>query len=104
MTLFLLDDDQIIRKLAESIREKRLQLDMTQAELAKRANVSLPTVKKFESGSPPSFKTVVSIMRALGELARVELMMPVISESPREIFEREAKSLKKRKRASRERK
>lgn len=82
----LLNDGQIIERIAKGCRAKRTQLKMTQEELAKRSNLALPTIKKFERGEPASLKTLIAIMRALGEVQRFEELLIEIDESPREIF------------------
>lgn len=76
---------------------------MTQAELAKRSNVSLRTIKKFENGGPASFRTVLSIMRGLGEIDRFQHLIPEFEESPKEVFLREQSAKPMRQRASGER-
>lgn len=103
MSLLLINDEQIIQRLSEVSRKKRLLLDMTQMALAKRANLSVYTVKKFEKGEAPSFRTVISILRALGEIDRLQDLIADVQESPRQQFFREQNSDHLRQRASRER-
>ena len=54
--------DEVISR----IRERRQELDMTQTELAKAADLSPAAISQFESGTrKPSFKTIVSLCDAL---------------------------------------
>lgn len=75
---------------------------MTQKTLATKANVSINTVKKFERGEPSSFRTFISVLRALGEIDRIQGIILDFEESPEEVFRREQSSKPARKRASSE--
>jgi len=103
MNFTLISDGQIIARIAEGCKKKRLLLNMTQETLAIKANVSMNTIKKFEKGEPPSLRTLISILRALGEINRVQDLIPDFQESPEDIFRREQLSKPVRKRASGER-
>lgn len=54
--------------LAALLRERRLQADLTQEQLAFRAGVPLSTLRKIETGqvSEPCYFAVVDLLRALG--------------------------------------
>jgi len=84
MSLFL-SDDQIIERVAQRCRARRVELEMTQNELARKSNLSLITIKKFEAANPPSLKTVIAILRALGELQLLAELMSPLEESAKEI-------------------
>lgn len=103
MSFALISDGQIISRIADGCKKKRLLLGITQEVLAKKSNVSMNTVKKFERGEPPSLKTLISILRALGEIDRTQELIPDYKESPEDIFRREQLSRPVRKRARRER-
>lgn len=63
-------------RLAKQIRQLRLERALTQAELAKRANLSWIYVAKLEGGDrlSPSLPALDRIARALGAKLRVELV------------------------------
>jgi transcriptional regulator with XRE-family HTH domain len=54
-------------RLAALLRDRRLQADMTQEQLARRAGAPLPTVRKIETGQvrEPCYSAVVDLLRAL---------------------------------------
>lgn len=52
-----------LEKLGERLRAARLRRRMTQATLAARADVSLPTLRKLEQGEPSS--SLATLLRAL---------------------------------------
>ena len=53
--------------LSNNIRSIRKKLNLTQKELAKKANISSRTIQNYEKGlTPPSIKTIEKIALALG--------------------------------------
>ena len=56
------------RRLAEWLRDRRIQAGMSQEQLAGRAQVAVATVRKIEKGVviEPGYFTVLALMHALG--------------------------------------
>ncbi len=53
--------------MGERLRAARLRRKLTQAVLAERVGVTLPTLRKLESGDPSaSLATVIRVLQALG--------------------------------------
>ena len=53
--------------LGERLRAARLRRKLTQAMLAERVGVTLPTIRKLEAGHPSSsLATVIRVLQALG--------------------------------------
>ncbi len=53
--------------LGERLRAARLRRKLTQAMLAERVGVTLPTIRKLEAGDPSSsLATVIRVLQALG--------------------------------------
>jgi len=57
--------------LAENTRARRLAMGLTQAGLAKRSGVSLPTLRKFEQKGLISLESFLKLMMVLDGLARI---------------------------------
>jgi transcriptional regulator with XRE-family HTH domain len=56
-----------LNALGERLRASRLRRRMTQAVLAARADVSLPTLRKLEQGEPSSsLATLLRVLQVLG--------------------------------------
>lgn len=56
-----------IRQLGERLRKARMRREMTQADLAARVGVSVPTLAKLENGEPStSLATMLRVLAALG--------------------------------------
>ncbi len=56
------------KKLAENVRLRRLQMDLTQTGLAKRSGVPLPTLRKFEQKGTISLESFLRLQMVLGGL------------------------------------
>lgn len=58
-------------KLAEFARTQRLQMNLTQSELAKRSGVALPTLRKFEQKGAISLESYLKLQMILGNLEQI---------------------------------
>jgi len=56
------------RKLAQNTRARRLQAELTQEGLARRSDVPLPTLRKFEQKGIISLESFLKLQMALGGL------------------------------------
>lgn len=77
-----LSDPAILQRLGERIRDYRIRMEMTQAELAKKSGVSMGTVVRAEQGKTVSTLLLVSLLRTLGVLDNLETLLPEIGISP----------------------
>lgn len=59
------------KKLAEFVRAKRLQMNLTQSDLAKRSGVALPTLRKFEQKGAISLESYLKLQLILGNLEHI---------------------------------
>lgn len=97
-----LSDQQVVARLGKKVKRIRLEHNLSQAEVARRAGLDRTTVVKLEGGRAATLLTVVQVLRALGKL---ELLDPFHEEpqpTPYMLVEAQEKYLKKqRKRAGR---
>ena len=56
------------RELASRVKKRRLALHMTQAELAQRAGMPLPTYRRFEQTAQISLQGLLAVASALNAL------------------------------------
>lgn len=87
------------KKLVDNIRERRLQMNLTQEGLAERSGVPLSTLRKFEqkgSISLDSFLKLLSVVGGLEEM--VDALKPKENsfKSINDVLKSEEKSIKKR--------
>ena len=87
------------RKIVESIRARRLQMELTQEGLSERAGVPLSTLRKFEQKgviSLDSFLKILSVVGGLDEM--IEALKPQQQhfKSIDEVLKSEEKNSRKR--------
>ena len=59
------------QKLVENIRERRLQMELTQEGLAERSGVSLSTLRKFEQKGSISLESFLKLLSVIGGLEEI---------------------------------
>lgn len=75
-------DDAVLGELGRRLAHVRLDLNITQAELAEQAGVSKRTVERLESGGATQLASFVRVCRALGMVEGLDLVLPETSVSP----------------------
>ena len=76
MNWYSLSDKAIVEELTKRVKQKRLNLNMTQKELSDKTGLHVQTIKKFESGSSATIQTLIQLLRAFNELEFLEKFMP----------------------------
>jgi transcriptional regulator with XRE-family HTH domain len=72
----LATSEQIESVLCEQLANIRLTSNLTQADLAQRAGVSLPTIKRMEKGAGISLNTFIRVLQALGLSGNLTTLLP----------------------------
>lgn len=90
-------DSIIIEALGAFIKHHRLQQNITQADLAEKANINRSTLSEFERGTRVNIITFVQLLRSLDLLHILEAFTVQNQTSPLELAKRNED---KRKRAS----
>lgn len=93
---------EIIQRIGVSIKQHRLEQNITQQQLADRCGVSISSVKSLESGKGSTLETFLQVTRALNKDGWVSYLEPVLRLSPLEYADMVLKGRKKhqRRRAS----
>jgi transcriptional regulator with XRE-family HTH domain len=88
-----------------AVRARRLADDVTQVELAERANVALASLKSLEAGEGATVRTLVRVVHALGADDWFDALAPVAVFNPLDVLEaaRRPSSRRPRQRASKRR-
>jgi transcriptional regulator with XRE-family HTH domain len=87
------------KKIAENVRERRLQMDLTQEGLAERSGVPLSTLRKFEQKGNISLESFLKLLSVIGGLEEViNALKPNIPnfKSIDDVLKTEAEIIKKR--------
>ena len=85
-----------INELSKRIKQHRIEIDMTQKELANKSGVSLRCIQMFESGKDIQLSNFIKILSALELNEKLDLIVPDISKRPSVILS----DVAERKRAS----
>lgn len=75
---------EIVSLIGKRLRQYRLNLAVTQKEMAQSTGISLPTIQKLESGRASNITlfNLLIIMRYLGIIENVDSLVPEQPESP----------------------
>lgn len=78
-----LSDPQVLQAIGERVRELRLERQLSQAELARHAGISLPTMQRLEAArGKSSAASLIRILRSLRKLDALEAVFAPPSISP----------------------
>lgn len=87
----LLTDDAVLAAIGERLQQHRIELELTQAELAEQAGVAKRTVERIEAGHSAQTQTLVRILRVLDLLPGIDRLLPPATPSPMELLKRRGK-------------
>ncbi len=87
----LLADEAILTEIGERIARSRLDLQLTQADVAEQAGVSKRTVERIESGASAQMSSFIRILRVLNLLPGLEQLISETVSSPMALLRRKGK-------------
>jgi transcriptional regulator with XRE-family HTH domain len=93
----LLTDDAILAEIGKRMTRRRLDLQLTQAKLARQAGIAKRTVERIEAGSSAQMSSMIRLFRVLDLLPGVDSMLPEAEIRPMDMLKRKGKQ---RRRAS----
>ena len=90
-------DDAVLEELGRRLERRRLDLQLTQANLAEQAGVSKRTVERIEAGAATQTLSLIRILRVLDLLHSLDQLIPETGPRPMDLLKLKKKE---RKRAS----
>jgi transcriptional regulator with XRE-family HTH domain len=69
-------------ELGAQVRRVRILQNITQAEVARAAGISVGALKNLEAGRGATVLTLISAVKALGQVDWLNALQPVVSISP----------------------
>jgi transcriptional regulator with XRE-family HTH domain len=90
-------DRQVLAELGDRLARHRLNRNLTQDQLARKAGVSKRTIVRLENGQSSQVTNLVRVLRALGLLGNLDVLVPAPVASPIEALKAKARE---RRRAS----
>jgi transcriptional regulator with XRE-family HTH domain len=82
--------------LGAQVRALRIAEDLSQEDLAGRADISLGAVKNLEGGKGSTLRTVIRVVRVLDRTDWLEALAPPITISPLQVAAARAKAQPRR--------
>lgn len=67
----------VLASVGEQVRQLRIAAELSQTELAGRANIGVATVRRLEGGRDVSLGSLVAVVRVLGRLPWFDDLDPV---------------------------
>jgi transcriptional regulator with XRE-family HTH domain len=100
----LLTDDAVLAELGERMARRRIDLQLTQADVAEQAGIAKRTVERIEAGASAQMSSIVRILRVLELLPDLDAIIPEVAARPMDLLLRKGKARQRassRKRADR---
>ncbi len=77
----------IMKELGLRIKQYRISLNITQAELAEKCGVSSSTVVRIENGVDSTFSNYLKILNGLGLIQNLDILIPELQPDFKALFE-----------------
>jgi transcriptional regulator with XRE-family HTH domain len=100
MSFYTATDQAVLEELGRRLRQRRLDRNLSQHDVAEKAGVDRTTIGQLERDGRASLLTLVQVLRALGALDELDAFLPAAGPSPLELARRQGRV---RQRASRPR-
>lgn len=95
-TFVCMDVPRLERELGEAVRARREREELTRAELAARANVSVGALRNLEVGAGSTVATLVSVVAALGAPEWLTALRPAAQFDPFAVLAEETNAARHR--------
>jgi transcriptional regulator with XRE-family HTH domain len=90
-----LTDSTILVELGRRLEHRRINANLTQAQLAEEAGISKRTLERLESGASAEFVTLIRVLRALKETEGLEALIPDLPQSPLALLKQKGRAPKR---------
>ena len=87
----LLTDDAVLAELGRRISSRRVELNLTQAEVAREAGLAKRTLERVEGGASSQTLSFVRILRTLDLIANLDSMIPEPVPGPMDLLRQNRK-------------
>lgn len=90
-TIKTMADDLLLKEIGRRLARRRLDFQLTQADLAEQAGVSKRTIERIEAGYAAQTLSLVRIMRVLDLLQGLDQFLPHPGPSPMDLLKLKGK-------------
>ena len=97
----------ILAEIGQRLARRRVEMDLTQADLSRESGVAKRTLERVEAGESTQVSTLIRILRSLDLLEALESLVPAAGPRPMDLLklrgkERRRASSKRRKKTANE--
>jgi len=86
-----LTDEAILAEIGQRLSRRRLDMQLTQADLAEQSGVAKRTVERIESGASAQVASLIRILRVLDLMSSLDLLLPGAQPMPMELLRHKGK-------------
>lgn len=90
---YAMSDDAILKNIGAQLKQMRINAQLSQKELAKRAGISRSTITTLENGYGASLSTLIAVLRHLQKLNTLDIFATEAPISPLMIARSEGKKV-----------
>ncbi len=87
----LLADEVILTEIGSRIARRRLELQLTQAEVAEQAGIGKRTLERIEAGASAQLLNLIRIFRVLELVDTLDILVPAMPSRPMELLKHKGK-------------
>ena len=84
------NEKDILAELGQRIKQNRISLNITQAELAKKCGISPSTENRIESGEDSKMSNYIKILSGLNMLGNLDILIPEVQPDFKALYEQKA--------------
>ena len=81
------NEQAILKELGTRIKQCRISLNITQAELADKCGISSSTVVRIENGEDSKFSNYIKILTGLRLTQNIDILVPEVQPDFKALFE-----------------
>jgi transcriptional regulator with XRE-family HTH domain len=90
-----LTDEAVRKELGARLEQRRIELSLTQAELAERAGIGKRTLERLEAGQSVQLTTLIRTLRELDLLENLNALIPEAGPRPMDLLKLQGKRRKR---------
>ena len=87
----LLADEAILAEIGERLARRRLDLQLTQADVAEQAGIAKRTLERIEAGHSAQMSSMIRLLRVLDLLPGLDKLIPETGPRPMDLLKRKGK-------------
>ena len=90
-----LTDEAALRELGSRLERRRIDANLTQADLAEQAGISKRTLERIEAGHSTDFQLLLRALRALRLFDELDRLVPDLPQSPMALLKQKGRARKR---------